>query len=133
MIYLLDTNIIVFWLKGKYKIAEKILEIGLSNCLISEVTVAELRFGVECSSPDLIQEKRTRLKNLLSRLQIVPFSTGIELYAIEKARLRSKGEIIPDFDILIGVTAVSNGMKLVTNNSKHLSKINQIELEDWTK
>ncbi len=36
MIYLLDTNIIVFWLKGKYRIAEKIIEIGLSNCMISE-------------------------------------------------------------------------------------------------
>lgn len=132
MTFLLDTNIIVFWLKGRYGIAEKINEIGLGNCFISEVTVAELRFGIECSSADFIQEKRLRLNNLLSRLQVVPFTTAIDVYAFEKARLRSNGEIIPDFDLLIGATAVASGMKMVTNNSKHLARMEGIEIEDWT-
>ena len=132
MTYLLDTNILVFWLKGRYNIAEKIAEIGLVNCFVSEVTVAELSFGVECSPPELLAEKRVRLKNLLSRLQVVPFSVAIDLYAREKARLRTNGEIISDFDLLIGATAVTMGMKMVTNNSKHLSRINEIGIEDWT-
>lgn len=130
MTFLLDTNIIVFWLKGRYSIAEKINAVGLENCFISEVTVAELRFGVECSSVDLIQEKRLRLNNLLSRLQVIPFATAIDVYASEKARLRNNGEIIPDFDLLIGATAVASGMKMVTNNAKHLSRIDGIEIED---
>lgn len=132
MTFLLDTNIIVFWLKGRYTIAEKINAVGLESCFISEVTIAELRFGVECSSADLIQEKRLRLNNLLSRLQVLPFATAIDMYAREKARLRRNGEIIPDFDLLIGATAVASGMKMVTNNAKHLSRINGIEIEDWT-
>lgn len=132
MTFLLDTNIIVFWLKGRYGIAEKVNGVGLENCFISEVTVAELHFGVECSSEDLIQEKRLRLDNLLTRLQIIPFATAIDVYAREKARLRSNGEIIPDFDLLIGATAVATGMKMVTNNTKHLSRVDGIEIEDWT-
>jgi tRNA(fMet)-specific endonuclease VapC len=132
MNYLLDTNIIIFWLKGRFNISEKIVEVGLFNCYVSDVTVAELKFGVECSPPEFLQEKRTRIDNLLSRLQVVSFSVAIDYYAQEKARLRSAGEIIPDFDLLIGATAVSMGMTLVTNNTKHLSRINQLKIEDWT-
>lgn len=55
------------------------------------------------------------------------------LYAKEKARLTKLGEIIPDFDIFIGTTAVANDYILVTNNTKHLSRVQNIEIEDWTK
>ncbi len=133
MKYLLDTNIIIFWLKGRHNIALKVSEVGAVNCFISEVTVAELRFGVECSEMEIIEEKRNRLANFLVYLQVIPIKSAIELYAIEKARLRRTGEIIPDFDLLIGATAVQQGMIMVTNNSKHLSKIQGIALEDWTK
>lgn len=120
MKYLLDTNIIIFWLKGRYGIAEKILEAGAANCFVSEVSVAELRFGVECSMPELLEEKRARLASFLAFLQIVPFSVAIDRYATEKARLKASGELVPDFDLLIGATAVQQNLKMVTNNTKHL-------------
>lgn len=132
MKYLLDTNIIIFWLKGRYGINEKVKTAGAENCFVSEVTVAELRFGVECSVPEVIEEKRKRLEDLLTNLQVIPFSVAIDFYAKEKARLRVAGELIPDFDILIGVTAVQQGLVAVSNNSKHLSRIKGIQLEDWT-
>jgi tRNA(fMet)-specific endonuclease VapC len=133
MKYLLDTNIIIFWIKGRFNIADKITEVGAVNCYVSEVTVAELRYGVECSLPDVIEEKRKRIERFLENLQIVPFAVAIEIYAKEKARLRVAGEMIPDFDLLIGATAVSQGMKMVTNNSKHLSRVEGVEMEDWTR
>lgn len=132
MKYLLDTNIIIFWLKGRYGVAQKILEVGPFNCFVSEVSVAELRFGVECSMPELLEEKRARLASFLAFLQIIPFSVAIDRYASEKARLRALGESIPDFDLLIGATAVQQKLKMVTNNAKHLSKIQDIKIEDWT-
>lgn len=95
MKYLLDTNIMVFWLKKRYSIGDKIAEVGEGNCFVSDVTVAELRFGVECSEPALIEQKRKRLADILAYLQVIPFAVAIELYAKEKARLRSTGEIIP--------------------------------------
>lgn len=132
MKYLLDTNIIIFWLKNRYNVADRIAEVGSANCFISEVTVAELRFGVECSEPALLDEKRKRLTEFLPYLQVIPIAVAIELYAKEKARLRSVGEIIPDFDLLIGATAVQQNMKMVTNNTKHLSRVQGIAIEDWT-
>ena len=40
--YLLDTNICIFLLRGKYDVDKKIDSVGLENCAISEITVAEL-------------------------------------------------------------------------------------------
>ena len=38
--YLLDTNICIFLLRGKYNVDKKMDEVGLENCYISEITVA---------------------------------------------------------------------------------------------
>ena len=53
MAFLLDTSICVFFLRGKINLDKIIKEVGLENCYISEISVAELRFGAENSeNPD---------------------------------------------------------------------------------
>ena len=39
--------------------------------------------------------------------------------------------MIEDYDLLIGCTAVANGMIMVTDNTKHFSRIDGIQLENW--
>lgn len=48
--YLLDTNICIFFFKGRFRLDEKFIEVGVDNCFISEITLAELKFGTENSS-----------------------------------------------------------------------------------
>ena len=60
-----------------------------------------------------------------------PISGIIEAFAREKAELRKKGQLIDDFDLLIGMTAQVYGYTLVTENVKHLSRISNIEIENW--
>jgi tRNA(fMet)-specific endonuclease VapC len=55
------------------------------------------------------------------------------LYAKEKARLRKEGNIIDDFDILIGCSAIANDLVLVTRNEKHFKRLTSIKIENWTK
>ena len=43
--YLLDTDICIYFLKGMYGLNDKIVSVGIDNCFISEITVAELKFG----------------------------------------------------------------------------------------
>lgn len=50
MKYLLDTNICIHFLRGKFNLLEKTQEVGIENCAISEITLAELVFGAENSS-----------------------------------------------------------------------------------
>lgn len=47
--YLLDTNICIYFLKGLYNLDEKIEKVEIENFFVSEITVAELKFGVENS------------------------------------------------------------------------------------
>lgn len=49
MKYLLDTSMCIFYLRGKLNLDEIIREKGNENCCISEITIAELRFGAENS------------------------------------------------------------------------------------
>ena len=46
----MDTDICIFLLQGKYGLEEKIKRVGLKNCYISEITIAELKYGAENSS-----------------------------------------------------------------------------------
>ena len=130
MKYLLDTNICIYYMKGLYNLKEKINSIGSENCYISEITLAELKYGVENSERK--KKNKEALDIFINGIKIVPIYNSLDFYAIEKARLRKKGKIVDDFDLLIGASAVSNNMMLVTNNIKHFKNIDNIKIQDWT-
>ncbi len=128
--YLIDTNITVFYMKGKFDLGNKFDNVPQENLFISEITLAELKFGVENS---VHQEKNKKaLTDFLTGVQILPIFHSLDLYAREKARLRKAGTPIDDFDLLIGATSVTHKLTMVTNNFNHFKRINGIKLEDWT-
>jgi tRNA(fMet)-specific endonuclease VapC len=131
MDYLLDTNICIYFLKGRYGLVEKIERIGFENLFISEITIAELKFGVEKSAtPD---KNRPVINELIDRFKQLPIYGALDVYAMEKARLKKEGNIVDDLDLLIGATAIENNMILVTNNEKHFARLQNIKVENWTK
>lgn len=129
MNYLLDTSICVFYLRGKYNINNKISTVGPENCYISEITVAELKYGVEYSSSK--SQNQQQLDLFLEKVKIVPFAAGIDIFGKEKARLRKCGTPVEDFDLFIGCTAISQSMTLITDNVKHFERIEGITIENW--
>ena len=132
MQYLLDTNICVFFLRGKMNLDEIIKEKGKENCFISEITVFELRFGAENSQDTEKSHKAVDL--FVNGISIIPISTCLKSYAKEKVRLRKSGKPMNDeFDLLIGVTAVENKLTLVTDNLNDFVNIKGIQIENWFK
>lgn len=128
--FLLDTNICIYFIKGLFNLRSKFEEVGPENCFISEITLAELKFGVEKSQAK--KKNHQVLENFLSGIQIMPIFPVLDIYASEKARLQKSGEVIDDFDLLIGATAVSFDLIMVTNNTNHFKRIKDIKLVDWT-
>ncbi len=128
--YLLDTNICIFYLNGKYSLDEKIEEVGLENCFVSEITIAELKFGAENSLH--VERNRKVVVNFQSKIQAIPIFNALDFYAKEKSRLRKLGITVDEFDLLIGATAITNGLIMVTNNINHFKVIDRVEIEDWT-
>lgn len=130
--YLLDTNICVFLLRGMYEVDQKINHVGLKNCYISEITVLELKYGVELSKQRDGIDRKEQLNRFLATISILPITESLDFCAKEKIRLRLAGTPAEDdFDLLIGCTAVVDGMTMVTENIKHFKNINGIHLENW--
>ncbi len=113
-------------MKGKFDLEFKFDKVNPDTCYVSEITLAELKFGVEKSEKP--EKNKKALDNFLTGVQILP----IYLYAKEKARLQKAGTPIDDFDLLIGVTSVMHKLTMVTNNTSHFKRISGIKLEDWT-
>lgn len=113
-----------------FNLNEKFASIPSDNCFLSEIILAELKFGVENS--EKLDKNRQALDDFLTGFKIIPIFHYLDLYAKEKARLRKSGTPVDDFDLLIGVTSIVHNLTLVTNNSTHFKRINGIELEDWT-
>ena len=129
MDYLLDTNICIHLFRGEYDLDQKFLEIGLLNCAISEITLAELMFGAENSkSPS---KNKKIIQQFTDQVKVIPIYNAIPIYAAEKVRLRSIGKMISDFDLLIGSTAIANNFIMVTENLKEFNRIKGITIENW--
>ncbi len=132
MQYLLDTNICVFFLRGKLNLDDIIRQKGRENCFISEITVLELRYGAENS--DNPTKSHKSVDTFVSGLSIIPIYGSIKRYAKEKVRLRKIGKPIHDeFDLLIGVTAIENKLTLVTDNVKDFERLDGMKIENWFK
>ena len=129
MKYLLDTNICIHFFRGKYNLIEKLEDVGLTNCAISEMTLAELVFGAENSQTP--QKNREIVDKFSSKVTVLPIYDVISLYAKEKVRLRRLGTMISDFDLLIGCTAVEKELIIVTENLREFERISNIKIENW--
>ena len=116
-------------MKGKYNLNVKFDTIEIENLFISEITLAELKFGIENSEKP--EKNRKALEHFLTGVQVLPIFHSLDLFAKEKTRLRKTGTPIDDFDLLIGVTSVYHKLIMVTNNTSHFKRINSIKLEDW--
>lgn len=125
---ILSTQTFVFFIKGKFDLDRKFEKVNPDNCFISEITLAELKFGVANSEKK--EKNQIALDNFLTGVKIVPTFHSLDLYAHEKARLRKAGTPIDDFDLLIGATSVTQNLTMVTNNTSHFKWIKGIRIED---
>lgn len=130
--YLLDTNICGFLFRDKYGIKEKIKQVGLENCAVSLLTIAELMVGVEYTLQNTGVNKYENLKLFENSVTILPVEPSIEFAAKEKARLQLAGTEVNDLiDLLIAGTAYANDLTLITDNIKHFQNIKGIKIDNW--
>lgn len=131
MIYLLDTDVVISLLRGNRRVADAIDEAGIQNCRISEITRAELLYGVELSRRKGRKSDAIMVDRLLDTFEVVPVGGLLSSYASIKADLVCSGTPIEDFDLLIGCTALVNSFVLVSGNIAHMSRIKGLSLENW--
>jgi tRNA(fMet)-specific endonuclease VapC len=113
-----------------FNIADAIEARGYENCCISEVTVAELRYGAENSANPTRHHQLVDI--FLKRIETIPVTDCIRTYAEVKVRLNRRGTPVHnDFDILIAASAIYYKLTLVTDNLKDFINVAGIQIENW--
>lgn len=129
MKFLLDTNVVVHWLRNRHEVVQKISEVGVQRCFISEITLMELYYGAECSQR--VQENVAIIDSFVKDVEMVPITNAIREACRQKAMLKRKGQMIEDSDLLIGCTAITHDMVLVTENVAHMNRLSGVKIENW--
>lgn len=131
--HLLDTSVYSQRLKRRPidSVVRRWAANGDNRLAISTICEAELLFGLEKKGSERLWcEYKEFLKD---KLVILPLDRkAIEAYAEVKAILLSQGRSVGEMDLLIGATALANGLRLATLNLRDFSKIPGLVVEDWS-
>ncbi len=131
--YLFDTNILSEVLKRnpKYILLERLSKISGNAQFTSSICLMELRYGSSLRLDHKIFWERIE-KELLSKINILPITNEIAIKAGDiAADLRTRGFGISSEDLLIGATAITEKMILITANEKHFKYIKELKTENW--
>ena len=129
MIWHLDTNIVVAYLRGDRQAAEAIAS-HLPNVAISTIVLGELLYGVRLSARR--EENWRQLRELVSLVEVAPFDAGCaEAYAQIRADLHREGRTGSAVDLWIAAASVTADAVLVTHNVRHFEGIERLRVEDW--
>jgi len=128
--YLLDTDIIIYALKGNPSVKENLQKHMNYALKISVITLMELYYGAHKSQH--VTANLAKIKALEDALEIMTVGQdSVEIFGISKAELEKYGTPLDDFDLIIASTALTHNLILVTNNTKHFERIKGLKLENW--
>ena len=129
--YLLDTDIVIYSLKG-HSTVKKHLERNRRGAIkISIATLMELYYGAYKSQK--VASNLGKIKRIEDAIDIIPLGRdSAEIFAMLKAELEIAGTPLDDFDLILAACALSHDLILVTNNVKHFKRIQGLKLENWT-
>jgi tRNA(fMet)-specific endonuclease VapC len=127
---LLDTNVIIHYLKGVPEIVARIQNASRAELAIPCIVAYELEYGtLRANSP---ARRRHELERGLAHIQHVPFDSDAATAAASiRVELERRGLTIGPLDLLIAGTAVSRGAVLVTNNAVEFSRVPGLRVADW--
>lgn len=128
MKYLLDTNLIIDFLKAKPETIDKLSPLFAEGVAISAITAAEYLQGIFKT-----KDHRHVLKLFLeflnqAKIEILNIDWEIaEVYAKLQAKAEQIGNRFPSFDLLIASTALAYNLTLISDD-KVFTKIKNLQL-----
>jgi len=128
--YLLDTNMVIYVIKRKPIDALQLFNTHAGHMAISSITLAELLHGAEKSA--VPERSLAVVEDFCSRLEVLAYGPkAAQHYGSIRASLELVGTPIGVNDIHIAAHARSEGLTLVTNNSREFERVPALQLENW--
>jgi tRNA(fMet)-specific endonuclease VapC len=134
MKYLLDTNMVSYFLRGQFaNLEQRILNTESDQLCISVITAGELAYGFARSAPSKrLVGLRTKLNSLMEVIPTRPLPPGVARHYGEiRSTLEKKGAPIGGNDLWLAAHALAEGLVLVTNNTKEFARVSGLNLENW--
>lgn len=127
MRYLADTDVLIDALSGIPSAVRTLEHLSSDGIAVSIVSYGELFEGAFGSpEPELVLNSH---RQFLATFPLLPLTdTTMAVFARIRGELRRHGLLIPDFDLLIGATAIQHDLALVTGNQRHFARIQGLTL-----
>jgi len=131
-VYLLDTDTLIYSLKGETAVMKNLRDHYHDPLKMSVITLMELYYGAHKSQK--ISSNLAKIKTLELSFEIIPISEeSAEIFGMTKAQLEKEGSSLDDVDLMIASCALTKNLVLVTNNVRHFRRIEGLKLTNWTK
>lgn len=129
--YLLDTNICIYFMKNSFPdLTRKLLSLHPSDLAISSVTVFELEYSA--AKNNWGEKTKQKLAMFLAPFTILPFTPDDAIYAGSiRSYLEKHRTIIGPYDVQLAGQAISRNLIFVTHNTGEFNRIPDLRLEDW--
>ena len=127
MRYLVDRDWTIDYLNGIERIVQNLNNFLTEGVGISIISLAEIYDGMLGTiSPEEYEEQ---LNALLASVELLSLDDSVcRTFAAERRRLRAAGNIISDFGLLIGSTAMRHDLTLLTNNRRHFERLQGLDV-----
>jgi tRNA(fMet)-specific endonuclease VapC len=131
MKYLLDTCTVSDFVKGEAGVMARIKATSPKQLAVSSLTRMEIDYGLA-----LNRERARKLAPMLdaffSVVDTVPFGAAdAQASAAIRAALKTAGQPIGAYDVLIAGTAVARGLIVVTANLGEFKRVSGLQVENW--
>lgn len=128
--FMLDTNIAIYVIKRRPPELLDVFNRHAEQLAMSSITLAELLHGVEKSTKP--EHNLRQLEEFVSRLEVLDYSQKAAAhYGDIRADLERKGTPIGVNDLHIAGHARSEGLVLVTNNTREFDRVAGLRVENW--
>lgn len=119
--YLIDSDVLINFLKGEKEVVKKINQLQGRPLYISIISVGEILEGLLSTKN---KKKLAQFRELLKTVTIINIDLPIiERFSLIRRSLRQKGLLIDNFDLFIASTCLVHNLILITNNISHFKRI----------
>jgi tRNA(fMet)-specific endonuclease VapC len=131
MAFLLDTNVCIDYLTGRYPtVVARIQDSSPEDLYLSVVVVAELRYGADHSARR--RANHSRIDVLIDEVEPLDFDLrAAATYGRVRSQLEAGGTPIGPNDMLIAAHALSRGLTVVTDNTEEFGRVKGLKVENW--
>jgi tRNA(fMet)-specific endonuclease VapC len=129
-VFVLDTNTVIDFFRGKGRVAERLLALRPSEIALPAIAAYEAWVGVLGSRN--AAQREPQFEGFLAAIEVLPFDAATARRAAQiRLALQRRGQTIGPMDTLIAATALENGATLVTRNVGEFGRVPGLGVANW--